>query len=330
MRTAQARVLRRYQDPEAATQAFADDVRFYLSQTPRQLPSRYLYDDLGSALFDAICRLPWYKVTRAELALLAAHAPAILGNASAGDLLVELGPGNGEKLATLVAAGRPHGASLDVHLVDISKAALTTAARGLVGFESIRVVTHEAEYEAGLRQVSNERKPGGRSLVLFLGSNIGNFDPDGAIAFLRRVHDALEQGDRLLLGADLRKPEDALLLAYADPLGVTAAFNKNLLVRMNRELDARIDPDGFRHLALWNRDEARVEMHLVSTQSQRIVIPKAGVDVALKQGERIWTESSYKYEPIEVTRLLARCGFSARKQWVDSEARFALTLAEVE
>jgi L-histidine N-alpha-methyltransferase len=330
MRTAHARVSRRFQDPEATTQAFADDVRFYLSQTPRQLPSRYLYDELGSALFDAICRLPWYEVTRAELALLAKHAPAILGNASAADRLVELGPGNGEKLGTLVASGRPDGKSVEVHLVDISKAALVTAARGLSGFDAIRIVTHEAEYEAGLRQVSREREAGGRTLVLFLGSNIGNFDPDGAIAFLRRVHGALKKGDRLLLGADLRKPEEALVLAYDDPLGVTAAFNKNLLVRMNRELDAQIDPDGFRHLALWNKDEARVEMHLVSTRAQRLVIPKANVDVALAQGERIWTESSYKYEPIEVTRLLARCGFSARAQWVDSNARFALTLAEVE
>ncbi|MBK5257541.1 MAG: L-histidine N(alpha)-methyltransferase [Vicinamibacteria bacterium] len=330
MRTAHARVSVRSTDPAAATQEFADDVRYYLSQTPRQLPSRYFYDALGSALFDAICQLPWYRVTRAELALLAKHAPAILGKSTAGDRLVELGPGNGEKLATLLAAGLPAKTGVELHLVDVSGAALATAARGLSGFESLRIVAHEATYESGLRQVSKEARVGGRTLVLFLGSNIGNFDPDAAISFLRGMRATLRAGDRLLLGADLRKPEETLLLAYDDPLGVTAAFNLNLLLRLNRELDASIDLNGFRHEALWNKKESRVEMHLVSTKAQRILIPRASVDLTLREGDRIWTESSYKYEPMEVTRLLARCGFSARSQWVDTDARFALTIAEVE
>jgi len=330
MRTAPARVSVRSTDPEAATAEFAEDVRYYLSQKPRQLPSRYFYDALGSALFDTICRLPWYRVTRSELALLAKHAPTILGGSSAGDRLVELGPGNGEKLATLVAAGLPARVPVELHLVDVSGAALATAARGLSGFESVRIVTHEAEYEAGLQQVKAEAGTSGRTLVLFLGSNIGNFDPDASLVFLRSVRATLRAGDGLLIGADLRKPEKTILLAYDDPLGVTAAFNRNLLVRLNRELGANFDLDFFSHLALWNEEESRVEMHLVSTKDQRVLIPRAGVDVTLKEGERIWTESSYKYEPIEITRLLQRCGFTTRSQWVDNDARFALTVAEVE
>ncbi len=330
MRSSSARVTVRPPDPEAATDEFAADVSWYLSRNPRQLPSRYFYDALGSALFDTICRLPWYRVTRAELALLREQASAILGDCAAGDRLVELGPGNGEKLATLVAAGLPPGVPVELHLVDVSGAALVTAARGLSGFRSVRIVTHEATYEAGLQQVAREAGSGGRSLILFLGSNIGNFDPDGALAFLRAVRATLRRGDRFLIGADLRKPEATLLLAYDDPLGVTAAFNLNLLLRLNRELGANIDLTGFRHEAVWNPGESRIEMHLVSRRSQRIVIPRAGVDVVLNPDERIWTESSYKYEPIEITRLLARGGFSTRAQWVDHDARFALTLAEGE
>jgi dimethylhistidine N-methyltransferase len=327
MRTAHARVSQRATDPDAATEALANDVRFYLNQNPRQLPSKYLYDALGSALFDAICQLPWYRVTRAELALLARHAPDILGAFAPGDRLVELGPGNGAKLATLVAGGLPPKLPIEVHLVDVSDAALATAARGLTGFESLRIVTHEATYETGLLQVSREAGGERRTMVLFLGSNIGNFDPDAGVAFLRKVRSALRSGDSLLLGADLRKPEETLKLAYDDPLGLTAAFNLNLLVRLNRELDADISLEGFRHEALWNEEASRVEMHLVSRKSQRIRIPRAGVDLTLRDGERIWTESSYKYEPIQITRLLERCGFRVRSQWVDNDARFALTLA---
>lgn len=330
MKTAHARVSMRSTDPETANEEFAEDVRHYLRQNPRQLPSRYFYDALGSALFDAICQLPWYRVTRSELALLAQHAPAILGGSRPGDRLVELGPGNGEKLATLLAHGLRRATAVELHLVDVSGAALATAARGLTGFESLRIVAHEARYEAGLRQVAKEAGPSGRTLVLFLGSNIGNFDPDAAVSFLRGMRAALRPGDGLLLGADLKKPEETLLLAYDDPLGVTAAFNLNLLARLNRELEANIDLRAFRHEALWNAAESRVEMYLVSLREQRLVIPRARVNLTLKEGERIWTESSHKYEPMEVTRLLSRCGFAAGSQWVDHEARFALTLADVE
>ena len=176
----------------------------------------------------------------------------------------------------------------------MSAAALHTAASALAGLPGVQVATHEASYEDGLERVRRRGGPG-RALVLFLGSNIGNFDRSGAEPFLERIRRALAPGDRLLLGADLVKPERDLLLAYDDPLQVTAAFNRNLLVRINRELEADFDLDHFDHLALWNAAASRVEMHLVSTRRQQVRIGRADLDLTLLEGERIWTESSYKY-----------------------------------
>jgi L-histidine N-alpha-methyltransferase len=326
MRPVPALAIHEAADPEASVARFAADVRHYLSQQPRQLPSRYLYDPLGSALFDAICELPWYPITRAEMRLLGEEAGAILGGADAPDRIVELGAGNGSKLATLVGAGLPQGRRLAIHLVDVSAAALHTAASAVSGLVGVRIATHEASYEDGLERVRQRGGPG-RALVLFLGSNIGNFDRAGAEQFLIRIRRALAPGDRLLLGVDLVKPDRELLRAYDDPLQVTAAFNRNLLVRINRELDANFDLDCFRHLALWNAADSRVEMHLVSTCHQRVRVGRADLDLTLLEGERIWTESSYKYTPEEVRRLLWSCGFHESRQWIDEPGRFALTLA---
>jgi L-histidine N-alpha-methyltransferase len=326
MRPVPALAIHEAADPEASVARFAADVRHYLSQQPRQLPSRYLYDPLGSALFDAICELPWYPITRAEMRLLGDEAGAILGGADAPERIVELGAGNGSKLATLVGAGLPQGRRLAIHLVDVSAAALHTAASAVSGLVGVRIATHEASYEDGLERVRQRGGPG-RALVLFLGSNIGNFDRAGAEQFLIRIRRALAPGDRLLLGVDLVKPARELLRAYDDPLQVTAAFNRNLLVRINRELDANFDLDCFRHLALWNAADSRVEMHLVSLCHQRVRVGRADLELTLLEGERIWTESSYKYTPEEVRRLLWNCGFHESRQWIDEPGRFALTLA---
>lgn len=315
-------------EPDAATARMAEDVRFYLGLQPRQLPSRYLYDPLGSALFDAICHLPWYGVTTAEMRLLAEHAPAILRALHPLSRIVELGSGNGDKLVPLVAAA-PERPVLDLHLVDISRAALATAARMLSAFDNVHVVAHEATYEAGLHDVVQIPSGVGRTLALFLGSNIGNYDPPGAEALLRQIRASLGPGDAFLIGVDLVKPEADLLLAYDDPLGVTAAFNRNLLVRLNRELDADFDLSGFRHRAVWNRDASRVEMHLVSTRSQRAHVGRAGFDLAFEAGEYIWTESSYKYDAAGVVRELEAAGFRFREQWIDEPQQFALTLVDV-
>jgi len=314
-------------DSTSAAQ-FALDVEYYLAQQPRQLPSRYLYDPLGSALFDAICHLPWYRITRAEIRLLAGHGRAIFDAWKQGDTIVELGGGNGEKLVTLVEAGRRGAASLDLHLIDVSANALSTSARVLGALGRVRVVTHEAPYEIGLEEVRRERFGAGRMLALFLGSNIGNFDPPGADAFLRGIRSALVRGDVFLIGADLVKPERDLLLAYDDPLRVTAAFNRNLLVRINRELGGDCDVEAFSHRAIWNAAESRVEMHLVSRRRQRVRIPAAHLEFELADGESIWTESSYKYRPEGVVRTLEHAGFGLMEQWIDREDAFALTLVE--
>jgi L-histidine Nalpha-methyltransferase len=328
MRTASARVPVKRQDPEVSGARFAADVRHYLSQKPRQLPSRYLYDALGSALFDAICRLPWYRVTRAETALLARYGAAILSSVEGVTDLVELGSGNGAKLATLIAAGRVPMRGLDVHLIDVSREALETASRALGIFDQVRVVAYQATYEDGLDDVGRAIGKNGRTLALFLGSNIGNFDPPGAETILRRVRATLRPGDAFLLGADLVKPERDLQLAYDDPLGVTAAFNRNLLVRINRELGADFDVASYGHRAEWNADVSRVEMHLVSLRPQRVRIPAADLELTMTEGETIWTESSYKYRTDELRALLERCGFTDRTRWVDEAAGFALILAE--
>ena len=307
---------------------FAADVRRHLAKQPRQLPSRYLYDALGSSLFDAICELPWYRVTRAEMRLLVRFAPRIWSAVLPLDRLIELGAGDGRKLAALLS-GRPKGlAPQRVDLVDISAAALESAARAAAAVERTRVVQHHATYESGLQAASGEA-PRGRALVLFLGSNIGNFDPFAADALLGDFAKSLQPGDALLLGADLVKPEGELLLAYDDPLGVTAAFNLNLLVRLNRELGADIDPAGFEHRAVWNERRSRVEMHLVSRREQELCIPGAGIALTLKAGETIWTESSYKYRPEQIRGVVERAGFTAAAQWQDGRAGFALTLCEL-
>ena len=310
--------------PGEARERLADDVRFYLQQAPRQLPSRLLYDALGSALFDAICHLPWYRITRAELRLLAQHAHAIGRAIGPGGRLVELGGGNGEKLAALLAnASLP---DLQAHLIDLSQAALARATQTLAILEPppADVTTHLATYEDGLLALpAADARP---TLVAFLGSNIGNFDAPGAAALLRQVRAALRPGDALLLGADLVKPERDLQLAYDDPLGLTAAFNKNLLVRLNRELGADFALDRFAHRAVWRPDESRVEMHLVSLARQDVWIEGAKLRLSLEQGETIWTESSYKFTAAGIRQLSEPAGFVQRQQWIDRDAAFALTL----
>jgi dimethylhistidine N-methyltransferase len=291
---------------------------------PRQLPSRYLYDELGSALFEAICRLPWYRITRTEGAMLARHARAIFSRAGQLSSLVELGPGGGEKLLTLLSGHES--TAMTAHLVDVSPTALATARRTLTVRPELVVEPYQATYETGLAEFARRSRPPGTTMVLCLGSNIGNFDPPDAEAFLQTIRAALSPGDSLLLGADLVKPEPELLLAYDDPLGVTAAFNRNLLVRVNRELAADFDLAAFEHRAMWNEELSRIEMHLVSRARQRVRVPASGLDITFAPGELIWTESSYKYEPDHISAMLDRAHFSVANQWLSDG--FALTLGE--
>jgi dimethylhistidine N-methyltransferase len=312
-----------------AAHTLAADVRYYLAQQPRQLPSKYLYDDLGSALFDAITLLPWYPLTRAEMRLIRANGPEILAPLDSGAAIVELGPGSGTKLSALLAARSSGGPALPVHLVDVSTSALARAAQALREVGQADVTAHAATYEDGLSELAPAIARSNRALVVFFGSNIGNFDPPGCSAFLHMVRAALRPGDALLVGADLVKPERQLLLAYDDPLGVTAAFNRNLLVRLTRELDAVVDPRAFEHRAVWNPQESRIEMHLVCTRACRMIIPAAEIDVTFTPGEMIWTESSYKYEVHTLERALRQAGFEIASLWIDEADRFALGLAQV-
>ena len=308
---------------------FAADVARDLRRTPKQLNAQYLYDALGSSLFDAICRLPWYRITRAEEQLLSRHAEEIVATVledRAHATIVELGVGSGEKLTTLVEA-LPLTSMAHVHLIDISAAALEATAVRLAQFPHVSVVRHEGTYEEGLHEIGRDTTSGTK-LVLFLGSNIGNFDAPDAETLLRGIRRTLAPQDRLLLGADLVKPAADLILAYDDPLGVTAAFNRNLLVRINRELGGDFDLAAFAHRAIWNEREHRVEMHLVCRTPQDVSIPAADLRVHFDAGESIWTESSYKYTERAIVELGADARFAASRQWVDADAGFALTLFE--
>jgi dimethylhistidine N-methyltransferase len=314
----------------AAAASLAADVRHYLLQTPRQLPSRALYDALGSALFDAICHLPWYPVTRAERRLLTRERTAIFTAARRPRRVIELGCGNGEKLDVLLGADAAGTAVQRVDLVDVSPAALQSASARLQQQRRLHVATHQARYEDGLFSAAATRLRDERFLVLFLGSNIGNFDPPGAGAFLRTIRGVLQPGDALLIGADLKKEAAAMLLAYDDPLGVTAAFNRNLLVRLNRDLGANFELSTFAHRAVWNDAASRMEMHLVSQIRQSVAVPASGVSLTLDAGEFIWTESSYKYEVESFEATLRAASFSPRDRWIDREGRFLLVLATID
>lgn len=316
--------------PSELLRDFARDAARDLAMTPKQMQSKYLYDELGSSLFESICRLPWYRITRAESRLLTRRGSEMMAPLADPVTLIELGSGSGEKVALLAEALRTRRRRVAIHLIDISPTALELSERTLGALEHVSVVGHRATYEEGLRRAARERTAKGGLLVLFLGSNIGNFDPPASQEFLAEIRAALRSGDALLLGADLVKPENELMLAYDDPLGVTAAFDKNLLVRMNRELGADFDLRAFGHRAIWNPVERRVEMHLVSVRPQTVTIPRADVTVRFEDGESIWTESSYKYEAHEILELATSAGFQSHGQWVDPEARFALTLFVVE
>jgi L-histidine N-alpha-methyltransferase len=307
--------------------AFGAELAETLAREPRQISSKYFYDELGSALFEAITRLPWYRITRAETAMLARHARDIFRPLRRPATLAELGCGSGDKIAVLVdAAGETFPL---VQLIDISQAALDMARYRLQAIGVREIITHHAAYEEGLMRAVDTRPPEAALVVLFLGSNVGNFSPSAARDLLTRIRQSLREGDALLLGADLVKPERDLLLAYDDPLQVTAAFNRNVLRRINDELGGNFDLAAFTHRAAWNAAAQRVEAYLVSMRQQHVSIPGAGVELVLREGETIWTESSYKYEPGQVMAEGLAAGFSGGEQWVDQDVKFALTRFDV-
>src|SRR3989442_4742943 len=292
----------------------------------KRLPSRYLYDDLGTALFEAIGYLPEYGVTRADERILRCNAREIIQAMGTRPLTVaELGSGGGRKTRWLLEAMGTR-RSISHYPIDISKAALERCALELGRLPAVRVEPIEADYRDGLSLIASRRRADERLLLLFLGSTIGNFEPPEAREFLREVRGRLRPGDGFLLGTDLVKPAATLIAAYDDALGVTAAFDLNLLRRLNRDLDAEFDLENFYHEARWNAEERRVEMHLVARMAHVVWIHAIGLGVTFRAGESIWTESSYKFDSDEPDRISKVLPFTPAGQWLDREWPFAESL----
>jgi L-histidine N-alpha-methyltransferase len=307
---------------DRARQEFAADVRAGLLRPgQKELHSKYLYDELGTALFQAITRLPEYGLTRADRRLLSRHAYEIADVFTGPIAVAEFGSGTGEKSRIILEA---MAAPVRYYPIDVSQDALAACAKQLADVAEVSPV--HGTYIEALSRVTRQRRPGEPLLVLFLGSTIGNFERRCGLEFLREVRDRLQTGDALLMGADLVKPVPQLLDAYDDPAGVTAAFNLNLLGRINRELGADFNLRVFEHEARYDEREHRIEMHLRSTVDQDVVIPGADCAVRFREGETIWTESSHKFQPKELDAMAAASGFDVRATWADDEWPFAETL----
>jgi L-histidine N-alpha-methyltransferase len=317
-------VLHRDQHPVRVA-TFAEDVRAGLGTRPLSLSPKYFYDDLGSALFEAITRLPEYYLTRVERDLLATYGREIAGLLGGPLELIELGSGSAIKTRILIDAVLERQPTLTYHPIDISADAVTESSLALAGaYERLRIVAYAGDYFPLLREKA--LKTNGRVLALFLGSNIGNFEPADARELLQLLAAARHPGDGLLIGYDLKKDPSILELAYDDPTGVTAAFNKNLLARMNRELGADFDLCAFRFHAQWNEARGAVESFLVSERQQRVRIPVADLIVDFVAGDAIHTESSYKFTREEIVALAKDCGFAEKATYTDAAGRYALSL----
>ncbi len=300
--------------------AFASEARAGLTRSgQKSLPPRYFYDALGSTLFEAITQLPEYGLSRAERRLFQAHAAQLAELAPAASV-IELGSGSAAKTALLLRALLRQ-RTVSYCAIDVSAAALEMTRQELAGLPGLHVRTVESEYLTGLDTAMQARIAHGSTLVLLLGSSLGNLDFGASVRFLRHVRGALHPGDHLLLGADLIKPEAQLLAAYDDAQGVTAAFNLNLLARMNRELGCDFRLTQFRHRVRFNRDTQDVEMHLESLIDQSVHF--ADFAIAFRAGETIHTESSHKYSLTELDRLAGNCSFRSAARWVDAEGQFA-------
>jgi dimethylhistidine N-methyltransferase len=304
---------------------FASDVRRGLTASRKRLSCRYFYDAEGSALFERICGLTEYYLTRTELAILRRHGDAVVRSLSADAVLVELGSGSATKTRVLLERALVRNSPVRYVPIDISRSMLEASSRALLDdYAGLEITAIAAEYRAGLRWLTRQCWP--QKLILWLGSNVGNFARNQATRFLRDVRAAMTARDRLLVGIDLRKPRELLEAAYDDAEGVTAAFNKNILSRINRELGGHFDVDMFRHRAVWNDSAGRVEMHLQSTREQHVRIDALALRVRFARGESIFTESSYKYSLDEIDRLAAACGLSVESRWLDAGARFSVNL----
>lgn len=319
------RFLLRASEPGANARELAREIEEGLRSTPKRIPCRFFYDEAGSRLFEEICAQPEYYLTRAEDEILLRCAEEIVAAAPEGCDLVELGSGDARKTCRLLAALLERRPSLRYVPIDISRSALVKSSRSLLAAHpELAIHAIAAEYERGL-ELLHEAFPGPK-LVLWLGSNVGNLEREAASLFLRGLGLRSSAEDRLLIGVDLRKDRGVLEKAYDDARGVTARFNRNLLVRLNSELDADFDPARFRHVAFYDEEAGRIEMHLESEIDQVVSIRKLMLDLTLRRGERIHTESSYKYSRGEIEDLAAGAGMRVESSWLDSGERFSLNL----
>src|SRR5271165_1252211 len=310
-----------------ANEATALAAREGLSAIPRWLPAKLFYDEVGSALFEQITELPEYYLTRTERAIFESYAGEILQAAGPSLTLVELGAGTATKTCVLIEELLRRQPRALFYPIDVSPSALQEAATQLGRqFPQLRVNPIIADYTGGVEALN---RISGRKLVLYIGSSIGNFEPDESVRVLRRIRRTLRMGDALLLGADFAKSPKILIPAYDDSQGVTAAFNKNILTRINRELEANFDLDAFRHVALWNRHCSRMEMHLEGTAAQQVFVPVLDMDIAFAKGERIHTENSYKYTVEMIESILRESDFKLEQSWQDRRKWFGVHLARV-
>ena len=310
---------------QGARDDFATDVLAGLTAPRKRLSCRYLYDAAGSELFERICDLPEYYLTRAEQSILDQQANELARLVPPNGALVELGSGSARKTRTLIEALLRQRESLEYVPIDISRSMLEESSQALLAdYPALQVTAIAAEYRAGLRLLDHRRAQ--PKLVLWLGSNVGNFSRGSAGRFLTSVRAALAPDDRLLMGVDLRKERAVLEAAYDDAAGVTAAFNLNLLTRINRELGGHFDLDQFAHRARWLPRAGRVAIHIVSRRAQTVPIDALDRSIAFDEGETIFTESSYKYSIDEVRALARHAGFVVERCWLDGEQRFSLNL----
>jgi L-histidine N-alpha-methyltransferase len=306
--------------------SFASEVRAGLTKEgQKELPSKYFYDEVGSALFEVISVLPEYGLTRADTRILRRYARDIVDRMALPVIVAELGSGTGKKTRWILEALSSR-QNTTYYPIEMSRTALARCELELGRIDCVSIVGFEREYLDGLLEVSARRHPGEQLLVLFLGSTIGNFDRPAAMQFLRSIRETLREGDALLLGTDLQSSVPELIRAYDDSLGVTAAFNLNLLARINRELDANFVLSQFRHAVKYDPGEHRVEMHLRSAVEQTVSVSRADLTVTFEKDETIWTESSHKFTCEGTVALAERSGFKCDAQWVDREWPFAQSL----
>jgi L-histidine N-alpha-methyltransferase len=312
--------------PDAMARALEADVRAGLGSTPKTLPPKWFYDDRGSELFDEITRLPEYYPTRTERGILLSHA-ADVAELTKADTLVELGSGTSEKTRFLLDALRDHGTLERFVPFDVSEQTLRDAAAAVAAeYDGVRVHAVVGDFEHHLGTLPR----GGTRLVAFLGSTIGNFAPEPRARFLTDLAAALAPGDALLLGTDLVKDASRLVAAYDDAAGVTAAFNRNVLTVLNRELNADFDPDAFAHVAAFDTDNEWIEMRLRSTRVQTVTIRALQLEVSFAADEAVRTEISAKFRRAGVEQELADAGFRLTEWWTDPAGDFALSLSFID